>query len=149
MQIADTFNFLLGTWTLERSIADHRSRRSGAFSGRAVFVEVGSAKGPVPGGRARYGEEGVLRIGTYAGPASRRLGCTRLGSGAVMLYFADGRPFLRLDLRRGAWRSTHECGDDRYEVETVVQSESEVQESWRVRGPGKSYDAFTTLVRAG
>lgn len=97
--------------------------------------------------RARYDEEGELRFGAHVGPATRRLGFTRVGDGAVTLHFADGRPFVDLDLRSGAWSGVHSCGDDRYEITTVVRSHAVVQEHWRVRGPVKAYDAATTLVR--
>lgn len=147
MQVIDTFAFLLGTWDLDRSIEDRRSGIRGSFSGKATLAEAEPNQGSVLGGRARYDERGELHFGTHRGPASRLLEYTRLNGAAVMLYFANGRPFVDLDLRRGAWRSIHYCGDDRYEIATIVRSCGVVQENWRVRGPGKDYGASTTLMR--
>ncbi len=140
-QIADTLSFLLGQWDLSRSIQDHRSGTHGLFSGRAVLTATA--------GRARYDEEGELSYGAHHGPASRHLEYARLDDASVFLYFSNGRPFVDLDLRTGAWRSTHDCGADRYEIETVVRSDRVVHEYWRVRGPDTSYDAVTTLLRSG
>jgi hypothetical protein len=67
----------------------------------------------------------------------------------VMVYFTDGRPFVDLDLRTGAWQSNHLCGDDRYEIATFVRSRNIVQERWGVQGPTTDYDAVTTLLRVG
>lgn len=147
VEILDTLAFLMGTWNLDRSIEDHRSGIGGSFAGKAALVKVEPNQRSVLGERARYDEEGELRFGTHVGPASRRLGYRQLNSGAAMLHFADGRPFADLDLRSGAWRSVHSCGDDRYEITTIVRSCRVVQENWRVRGPSKAYEAATTLVR--
>lgn len=147
-QIADTLTFLLGAWNLRRSIQDHRSGTDGLFEGRAVLTGAGSGAGSGAGaGRARYDEEGELSFGAHRGPASRHLEYARLDSTAVFLYFSNGRPFVDLDLRTGAWRGVHDCVDDRYEIETVVRSDRVLQEYWRVRGPDTSYDAVTTLTR--
>ena len=138
MQISDTLAFLLGTWDISRTILDHRSGKRGLFSGRGVLAGAG---------RARYDEEGELSFGAHRGPASRHLEYARLDSAAAFLYFSNGRPFVDLDLRTGAWRSIHDCVDDRYEIQTVVRSDRTMQEYWRVTGPDTSYDAVTTLTR--
>jgi hypothetical protein len=147
MEIPDTVGFLLGTWDVDRSIADHRSLVSGSFRGTAV-VAAEPRPGPGGGSRARYEETGELRFGSHAGPASRRLeyAAARDG-GAVSVRFADGRPFVDLDLGGGRWQAVHQCGADRYELTTVVRSHDVVEERWRVRGPAKDYDAVTTLTR--
>lgn len=67
----------------------------------------------------------------------------------MLLHFSDGRPYVELDLRSGAWQAVHDCGADRYEIETVVRSASTIEERWRVRGPAKDYTALTTLTRVG
>lgn len=147
VETVDTFSFLLGTWCLERSIEDHLSGTRGAFRGRAALVEVAPDQEFLVDGRASYDERGELRWGSHVGPASRRLGYTRQTNAAVLLSFADGRPFVNLDLGSGVWQSTHDCGADRYEIATVIRSYRVLQETWRVRGPGKAYDAITTLTR--
>lgn len=148
MKILDTLGFLLGSWDLDRSIEDHRSRTSGSFHGTAV-VAATPMRSHQQRGRASYHEAGELCFGTHVGPAARHLEyTTRPGSEVVMIYFADGRPFVDLDIRTGRWQSVHDCGADRYELTTIVLSHRVVEEHWRVRGPGKSYDAVTTLTRA-
>jgi hypothetical protein len=143
MQIVDTFDFLLGEWALERSLTDHRSRTAGRFEGRVTIAEGLSGHG----GRARYDEVGTLRFGGHEGPASRCLELVRLENTVVMLHFTDGKPFVDLDLRSGMWRGDHPCGEDHYEILTVVRSPDEVEERWRVRGPTEDYDAVATLRR--
>jgi hypothetical protein len=147
VEILDTLAFLLGSWNLERSIEDHRSGACGSFSGTAALVWAQARLGLASTRRARYDETGELRFGAHTGPASRHLEYARHDGAAVMIYFADGRPFTDLDLRGGAWRAVHPCGEDRYEITTILRSDRVVEEEWRVRGPSTSYDAITTLTR--
>jgi Family of unknown function (DUF6314) len=144
MVVTDTLDFLVGTWKVERSIEDHSSGLSGHFQGTAVLAGVPQDAAAVT--RASYQETGELRFGDHAGPARRGLDYVR-ADGAVMLYFADGRPYVDLDLRSGTWRAEHPCVADLYEVTTIVRSPDELRELWRVRGPDKNYDATTTLRR--
>jgi hypothetical protein len=88
-----------------------------------------------------------VRLGTYRAPARRRLELRARDDGGVTLEFADGRPFVDLDLSTGTWCATHDCGADRYELTTWVRSPATVEERWCVRGPAKRYDAVTTLAR--
>jgi hypothetical protein len=147
MKVVDTLNFLLGRWTLERFFTDHRSGTDGRFEGSATVTRASSGLGAGVGPRAHYEEAGTVRLGRHEGPASRRLELVRLESGVVALYFSDGKPFVDLDLRTGRWRSAHPCGEDHYEILTVVRSQSEIEEHWRVRGPTEDYDAVATLRR--
>jgi hypothetical protein len=149
MEIVDTLGFLLGTWRVSRSIEDHQSRIRGSFEGTAALTEPPSGCNFSLGARARYDEEGELHFGTHMGQAYRSLEYMRLDDVTVMLYFTDGRPFVDLDLSTGAWQSNHLCGDDRYEIATLVRSRNIVQERWRVQGPTTNYDAVTTLMRVG
>ncbi len=148
MQTADTLAFLLGTWALNRTIEDHRTTTSGLFEGQASVADLAAAGACSACQRARYEESGELRFGTRVTRASRSLLYARLDDASVMLHFADGRPFVPLDLRSGEWHSVHHCGDDLYELDTTVHSPSVIQERWRVTGPSKDYVALTTLTRA-
>jgi Family of unknown function (DUF6314) len=150
VEIIDTFDFLLGSWKLSRSIEDHRSGIRGSFRGTAVLAAAQPQPQPHPeGGRASYDEAGEMSFGAYTGPASRHLEyATRPGSGLVAVSFADGRPFFDLDLSSGRWQGIHPCRDDRYELAFVVRSPDVVEERWHVTGPAKDYDAVTILTRA-
>lgn len=139
--------FLLGQWTLSRSIEDHRSGNRGSFVGTAALVEADPGSGSVITDQARYDESGELRFRARTSHACRSLIYTRVNEAAVMLHFADGRPFVDLDLTSGPWTSIHDCGEDVYELETTALSQELVRERWRVRGPNKDYDAITTLTR--
>lgn len=148
MEIFDTLGFLLGTWNLDRSIEDRQSGTRGSFHGTAV-VAVETGRDRALDGRASYDETGELCFGAYTGPASRHLAyAVGPDGGAVLISFADGRPFIDLDLRSGRSHSVHQCRDDRYELTTIVRSHRVVEEHWHVTGPAKDYDAVTTLVRA-
>jgi hypothetical protein len=141
----DTLGFLLGAWRLERSITDHRSGMAGSFSGEAILAAA-DAGAQLPE-RAHYEESGELQFGAHRSSARRTLDFVRLSGGCVLLCFADGRPFIEVDLSEGACRRTHDCGQDIYEIEMDVISEDLVQERWRVRGPAKDYSALTALRR--
>jgi hypothetical protein len=147
VEIADTFDFLLGTWDLDRLVDDHRSGEPVSFEGEASVVAAGTLGHNVQGRRASYTETGEVRCGGHVGPAVRRLELVLVHDAAVMLHFTDGRPFLDLDLRTGHWLGSHLCGDDHYQIETFVLSHDVVQEHWRARGPTKDYDAVTTMRR--
>ena len=144
---ADTLAFLLGTWELERTLEDHISGTTGLFKGRATFTETVAAGAPPRCEWARYEESGELHFGTQRTRASRSLIYERLKDASVMLYFADGKPFVDLNLESGAWRGVHNCVEDLYEMTTTVGSPDLVQECWRVTGPRKDYLAVTTLTR--
>ena len=150
MRISDTLSLLVGSWELRRSIIDHRDGTAASFTGRAVISMAGSRLSAPPAvpDRALYHETGRLRVGSYTGGATRHLEYRRVDPGTVMIHFADGRPFVDLDLRGGRWRSVHHCGDDLYVMVTTVRSERHLEEIWQVRGPTKSYDATTDLHRA-
>jgi Family of unknown function (DUF6314) len=148
MLIGDTLGFLLGRWDLSRSYTDHRSGTRGSFEGQAVVAMTGSGGDAAGLARARYEETGQLRFGSHEGPAQRGLEYARQADGTLMLYRAGGEPFVGLDLTSGAWHASHLCGEDRYEISTVVESPDVVQEHWRVTGPAKDYSAVTTMRRA-
>jgi Family of unknown function (DUF6314) len=149
MVINDTLGFLTGRWNLTRLLEDHRSGIAGSFEGRAVLAGAPPGNRLSAGARAHYQETGELRFGCHHGPAHRSLEYIRLDNATVMLHFADGRPFTDLDLSTGAWRATHLCGADHYEITTFVRTRDVVQEHWRVRGPAKDYDAIANLSRTG
>lgn len=149
VEIVDAVGFLLGKWWLSRSIEDHQSGIHASFQGTAELFEDEPDSSSVIGGRAHYEEKGELHYGSYRGPAFRRLDYVRSDDASAMLYFADGRPFVDLDLRNGTWQSSHLCANDHYEIFTLVRSSTIVNESWRVWGPSTNYEAATMFTRMG
>jgi Family of unknown function (DUF6314) len=147
MRIQDTLGFLLGTWALSRSYADHRSGAHGTFNGQAVLALITPAGTDPALERARYEEAGQLCLGSYLAPAARRLEYRRRPGGTLMTYRPGGEPFVPVDLASGTWQAGYPCGGDQYEIRVVVRSADVVEESWRVRGPAKDYTAVATLSR--
>ena len=141
VQIADTFDYLVGHWRLLRVLDDHLGSSSGRFEGVAsLHLDEGPRQG-------WYLEQGRFTVRAGETSASRRLHYLACDDGSVQVHFADGRSFYRLDLGAGHQRALHLCGEDRYEIETVVLSPSRFEERWRARGPKKGYDAVATLER--
>jgi hypothetical protein len=147
VEIDDTLDFLLGTWSVSRSIEDHRSSTSGSFDGTASFTELPLEEVADVTRGARYDEEGELRFAAFCGPTHRSLLYVQRGDARVEICFSDGRHYVDLDLRRGSWQTEHPCSEDLYEITTELRSRDQVEERWKVRGPTKDFDAVTTLVR--
>jgi hypothetical protein len=136
----DTLTLLLGRWRVERRVVDRLVGDETVFTGTAVV----EAAGVDPDRPASYVEEGEVVRGSHRASASRRLTYHPRTDGSL----ADGRHFVDLDLRAGAWEARHPCAPDDYLVETRVLSPTSFIERWTVRGPAKSYDAETTYTRA-
>jgi hypothetical protein len=149
--VEDTLGFLLGRWAVERFIDDRLTGAHGVFRGEATMEEVSGHRSEA-GVEKRVGiyhEVGELRLGAHCGEARRELRYVAQRDGTALVLFADGRPFVPLDLRSRGWQAHHPCGADSYEIAVEVRSAQEVVERWRVRGPAKDYDAVTTLRRLG
>lgn len=137
-----SLDFLLGSWSVERSINDSLSGEVGTFQGTATFVRDDNDDS-----RVCFDETGVVRFGDYSGRANRRLYFT-LGSDSVIdVSFADGHHFIDLDLRDGYTTDHHQCQSDGYDVTTVVRSDDLIEERWLVIGPAKNYEAVTFMAR--
>lgn len=138
---------LAGSWSVHRSLYDRLSGAEGSFVGTATFVPLQVASGRAAT-RLGYSERGTLHFGGYVGRACRALEYSDLGGGRVAVDFADGKPFLELDLSSGRCRALHLCGEDVYEILISVRSRDFVLETWSVEGPTTSYEAVTTLLRS-
>lgn len=132
-------DYFLGTWIVERSIEDARGQESGAFEGTATFSPEGDG--------LRFDEVGIVRFAAYRGRATRRLYYARGEEGSLHVSFADGHHFVALCFLDGATRDLHHCGQDLYEITTVVVSPDHFEEVWRVHGPAKHYRATTGYSR--
>ena len=77
MQIANTLDYLDGSWALTRTITDSRSEQRYAFEGRGELQRHE--------GRARYQERGVLSCGAHTGSAQRALDLIPIEGGAGLV----------------------------------------------------------------
>ncbi|WP_320670238.1 DUF6314 family protein [Patulibacter defluvii] len=128
LPVADLPAFLLGRWRLERTIEDRRRDERGEVSGTAEFVRDGDA--------IAWRERATVRLGGYAGDATRTLAIVPDGD-AWLVRFDDGRPFHPLDLRSGACVVDHPCRADRYGGRLWVPDGDALAVDWRVTGPEK------------
>jgi hypothetical protein len=147
MEITDPLGFLLGSWRVERHIEDYRIGVAGTFKGLATFEPLECGGTLRLGTNVRYLETGELLFGAYRGHCQRSLEYVQREGTAAQILFANGRPFVDLDLSKGPSRSTHLCGFDHYEINFFAHSCDVLEEKWRVRGPMKDYEATTTLTR--
>jgi hypothetical protein len=137
--VDDTLAFLLGSWSINRVIDDHRDASRSRFTGVAHVTAAGAG--------ADYSEAGRMQRGSHVGPARRRLQFADRGDGTVRVDFQDGRPFLDLDLAEGRCVATHPCRADTYEMGFEVLGPDRIRETWRVSGPEKDYAAETIWQR--
>jgi hypothetical protein len=132
--------FLLGSWSLHRTISDHRAGQVGLFTGRATFAATAEAA------VLAYDETGELTFGSHHGPAYRKL--LYRGAGADLdVRFADGRPFYVLRLYDERWGADHPCGADLYSVSGRLTGPATFVERWHAVGPARDYDLVTTNTR--
>ncbi|MBA8824639.1 hypothetical protein FHX42_001986 [Saccharopolyspora lacisalsi] len=139
--VFDLADYLGGHWRLDRGIRDGAGAELGTFAGTAEVTVEGSV--------LVYDERGTLDVGTYRGPAHRRLRYRITGPGLAEVYFDYGDFFHDLDLREGWWRTRHPCREDLYRGEFHVHGRHEWEQAWTVAGPTKNYAMTTRLRRAG
>lgn len=142
MNVADTLDFLAGSWHVQRTFYDCRVSASGQFDGSAIFAADDSAKDTL-----RFEEVGEMNWDGYRGTSRRRLHIVRARESGVRMSFLDGHHFIDLDLRSGHSFARHGCRDDLYEVTTIATSDAAIEERWRVKGPLKDYVALSTWTR--
>lgn len=127
--------FLAGEWSVSRQINEDAE----AFTGVARFV----AEGP----DLRWQETGRLRLGGYAGTASRAYRIVPAAAGWEVC-FDDGRPFHALDLADGRCEARHLCGPDLYRGLYLIQDPDRLTVVWRVTGPGRADTIASDYRRA-
>ncbi|MTV24142.1 hypothetical protein FTX61_01710 [Nitriliruptoraceae bacterium ZYF776] len=140
--VDDLRAFLLGSWTVERTITTLDGHPAGGFTGTASWQ-------PVDGDDARLDhlEVGTAHLGDHVGPAERRLRYRVVGARAEV-RFADGRRFHDLDLADGRDVVAHPCRADAYEGAFEVLDADTWTQVWVVRGPAKAHRLATTLRRS-
>jgi hypothetical protein len=140
--VEDLASYLRGSWRIERDILDAAGAPVGRFTGWGRFDL--DPEEPV---LLRYREEGMLHLGAYAAPASRRLDY-RVHGWRAEVRFVDGRPFHDLDLRDGSDTVQHTCGADLYRGRFEVVSDDSWCHEWSVTGPRKDHLIRTSYDRA-
>lgn len=160
MCAVETLDFLLGRWSVVRTVTDYRADVEGRFEG---WADVRERTPQVPGRqgrgrqmgrseadqarRATYEEVGRFHLARYEGAAQRHLCYRRRPDASLLVEFTDGRPFVVVDLRVGYWLARHDCGPDEYDITFLVRSSDAFEEHWRVHGPSKDYEARAAFVR--
>ncbi|MEU8546141.1 DUF6314 family protein [Streptomyces roseoverticillatus] len=138
--VPDAADYLMGQWTVERTLLDLGTGRSGSFRGTAVFRTADD-------GRVLHTEDGELRWDGTPGRAGRTLVLLPGPDGTCEVTFADGRFFHDLDLRTGAWAVRHPCAADSYEGAFAAVSRDEWHARWRTTGPAKDHLQRTVYRR--
>ena len=140
MKFIDVLTFLIGKWSVSRDIEDFRANIIGQFIGCATFF-------PVTPTTLSFHETGEMTYGSFRGTCERNLEFHQLNSTSVQVRFADDRPFVEIDVSDTATPSTHLCGQDRYDITLRVVSDDVIEETWRVQGPAKDYEAIARWTR--
>ena len=138
--------YLLGSWSVERTLRDRSSGTRGTFTGVARFS-------PADDDGLDFHEEGTVRWptpdgGAFTGPASRNYILQPADSPDAMdMTFPDGRPFHRMSFRETASQDNHWCDPDTYRVTYALRGPDEFSYSWDVQGPRKDLLLESVLRR--
>jgi hypothetical protein len=128
--VDDLAGFLHGDWRLVRRLVSMEPRRSGTAEGQANFRLSDAG--------LDYREVVDVRFAGHCGRATREHRYRLVEQGCAEVFFADGRLFHRLDLRRGRWQVEHVCGEDVYRGSFRVLGPGLWVVRWRVLGPRKN-----------
>ncbi len=139
--VTDIFNFLIGEWTLHRTITP-----GGVFVGQGVFEP--SAQDII-----LYHEDGLLTLdnGTVLEPTKKYR--WRLEQGIICVHFDDGvtkgELFQTLDFTNAhVAQASHFCAPDDYVSEYHFVNRDYFEITHRVSGPKKSYTAQSIYSRS-
>lgn len=142
--------YLLGSWTVERTLLDRSTGTRGAFTGVARFTTMDD-------GGLRFREAGTVAwasvpggpAGTpFSGPASREYLLRPTGSPDTMdMFFPDGRPFHRMGFGPESCHDRHWCDPDSYRVSYTATSPDGFSYQWDVTGPAKDQLITSVLCR--
>ncbi|WP_211879430.1 DUF6314 family protein [Pseudarthrobacter albicanus] len=141
--------YLLGAWSVDRTLLDRATGTRGTFTGVVRFTAVDD------GGGLSFHEEGTVRLTAtamdgepFTGPASRNYLFNRTESPDAMdVAFPDGRPFHRMSFRPDASQDQHWCEPDTYRVTYTLHGPDHFSYAWDVRGPGKDQLLESVLRR--
>ncbi|GGC85135.1 hypothetical protein GCM10011512_10010 [Tersicoccus solisilvae] len=140
--MTEPLRYLAGAWSFERRLDDRRAGRVYTVTGSAVFGATSEES------TIAYAETGSL-TGDGQPPAAveRRLTWHDEGDARVLIRFADGREYLRLDFGSGHAEGNHPCAPDTYLVTLTAEDDDAWTETWDVTGPAKDYTAVTRYTR--
>jgi hypothetical protein len=150
--------YLLGSWSVDRTLWDRRSGARGTFAGVVRFTALNSGtenSGNDGGGGLSLHEEGTVRWPTsageaFTGPASRDYLLQATDSPDTMVMtFPDGRPFHRMSFSEAASQDKHWCDPDTYRVTYALLGPDEFSYVWDVQGPNKDQLLESVLRRLG
>jgi hypothetical protein len=139
--------YLLGSWSVDRTLLDRATGARGTFTGVVRFAAADDDGG------LSFHEEGTVRLtagdgGPFTGPASRTYVFNRTESPDAMdVTFPDGRPFHRMSFRPEASKDQHWCDPDTYRVRYTLNGPDGFSYAWDVRGPQKDQLLESVLRR--
>lgn len=140
--------YLLGSWSVERTLLDRAAGTRGSFSGVVQFTGN-------DGGGLRLREDGTVSWTSYTaepftGPASREYLLRPGDTPAVMdVFFPDGRPFHRMGFTAQSSKDRHWCDPDSYRVGYELIGPDDFRYRWDVTGPAKDQLLESVLHRLG
>ncbi|MDQ4503156.1 DUF6314 family protein [Sinomonas sp. ASV322] len=156
--VSDLSAYLRGEWAVERTMLDRTSGERGTFSGTVTFTGSARTANDDDGALLQH-EEGTVRWGAHAGPATRSY-VWRPGPSpeSMDVFFPDGRFFHSVQLGElsaqdasglagPGSRAEHWCDPDTYRVAYTPVGPDELRYAWDVTGPAKNLLLTTTLRR--
>jgi len=138
--------YLLGSWSVDRTMLDRAAGTGGTFGGVVRFTGTDD-------GGLRFREEGTVAWdpggpAPHTGPASREYLLRPSGTPAAMdMFFPDGRPFHRIGFGRRDSNDSHWCDPDTYRVSYTAVGPDEFRYRWDVTGPNKDLLLASVLHR--
>lgn len=139
--------YLLGNWSVDRTMLDRATGSRGTFNGVVRFTETDD-------GGLRFREEGTVQWNPaggapFTGPASREYLLKPSATPATMdMFFPDGRPFHRIGFGGQDNRDQHWCDPDTYRVGYTKLGPDDFRYRWDVTGPAKDLLLESVLHRA-
>ena len=151
----DLRGYLLGTWSVERTLLDRATGSRGTFTGVVRFTPLagGTTNRLNDDGGLHFHEEGTIVWTSYTGkpftgPASRDYLLRPTGTVDTLdMFFPDGRPFHRMGFGQQSSDDEHWCDPDTYRVTYTLVGPAEFRYRWDVTGPTKDQLIESVLRR--
>lgn len=129
-----------GTWRLARRITDRTNGQIGHLHGSVQLTQTEQ-------GGLHYQEEGQLQLGGGQIMQATRAYHWQFEGTAVVVRFADGKPFHQFVPSGHVAGTDHPCGDDFYTVRYDFRRWPVWQAVWSVTGPRKDYVSVSDYIR--